>query len=128
MTFIQQHRSRNGETMSAFALAHLKNPNSHPDVLEYMERVDETLVPFGGWFVVHGAEPDVREGQWPGTIVIIGFPSLQAARDWYDSPAYQAILPLRTGHIDSTAILVDGVAPTHQAADMAAIMRAAAQA
>ncbi|MGW0482657.1 DUF1330 domain-containing protein [Nonomuraea sp. NPDC003214] len=109
--------------MPAFALAHLKNPHSHPDVLEYMERVDATLTPFEGRFLVHGAEPEVREGDWPGTLVIIGFPDLQAARDWYDSPAYQAILPLRTDHLESVAILVEGVAPNHKAVDLAAAMR-----
>ena len=34
-------------------------------------------------------------------LVIIGFPSAVAAREWYASPAYQDILELRSEHSDS---------------------------
>ncbi|AXI79210.1 DUF1330 domain-containing protein [Peterkaempfera bronchialis] len=103
--------------MTAYAIAHLRNPQSdHPDVLEYLRRIDATLDPFGGRFAVHGAAMEVVEGDWPGTVVVIAFPDLAAARGWYASPAYREILPLRTDHIDGTAILVDGVAPGYRAA------------
>lgn len=113
--------------MTAYALAHLKNPVSHPDVLEYMERVQATLDPYNGRFLVHGAQPVVREGDWPGVLVLIGFPDLAAATGWYDSPAYQEILPLRTDHIDGTAVLVEGVGPDHSAAGLANLLRGAVQ-
>ncbi|MEV4219136.1 MULTISPECIES: DUF1330 domain-containing protein [Nonomuraea] len=109
--------------MTAYAVAHLKTPNPHPDVLEYMERIQATLDPFGGRFLVHGAQVEVREGDWPGTIVIIGFPDLDAARGWYDSPAYQEILHLRTDHIDGAALLVEGVGPDYDPAKTAAALR-----
>lgn len=109
--------------MAAYALAHLHNPSLHPEVLDYIERIQATLDPFGGRFVVHGAEVEVREGEWPGTVVIIEFPDVQAARDWYVSPAYQEILPLRTDHIDGAAIIVDGVAPGYDASATAARLR-----
>ena len=40
--------------MTAYALAHLRREPIHADVLEYMERVQATLAPFGGRFIVHG--------------------------------------------------------------------------
>jgi uncharacterized protein (DUF1330 family) len=95
--------------MPAYAIAHLRTPQINDDVLEYMDRIQTTLDPFGGRFVVHGATVEVREGDWPGTVVIVSFPDIDAARDWYDSPAYRAILPLRTDHIDGSTILVAGV-------------------
>jgi uncharacterized protein (DUF1330 family) len=49
--------------MSAYALAHLYDPNSHPEVLEYIERIQETMDPYGGRFIVHGPAVDVREGE-----------------------------------------------------------------
>ncbi|MGW0483463.1 DUF1330 domain-containing protein [Nonomuraea sp. NPDC003214] len=88
-----------------------------------MERIQATLDPFGGRFLVHGAQVEVREGDWPGTIVIIGFPDLDAARGWYDSPAYQEILHLRTDHIDGAALLVEGVGPDYDPAKTAAALR-----
>ncbi|GAA4053593.1 DUF1330 domain-containing protein [Nonomuraea soli] len=109
--------------MTAYAIAHLKTPVPHPDVLEYMERIQATLDPFHGRFLVHGPQVDVREGDWPGTVVVIEFPDLATAGNWYDSPAYQRILPLRTDHIDGVAVLVEGVEPDHDAAAFAASLR-----
>jgi uncharacterized protein (DUF1330 family) len=51
---------------------------------------------------------------------VIAFPGLDAARAWYDSPAYQEILPLRTRNADGVALLVDGVPDGYRAADLAA--------
>src|SRR5215207_6104265 len=104
-----RQRSRHGGSMSAYAIAHLRTPQFNADVVEYLERIQDTLDPFGGRFLVHGGEVEVREGEWPGTIVVIEFPDGEAARGWYESPGYQAILHLRTDHIDGEAIIVRGV-------------------
>lgn len=109
--------------MPAYALAHLYNPRPHPEVIEYLERIQATLDPYGGRFLVHGPQVQVAEGEWPGTIVIIEFPDADAAVDWYASPAYQDILPLRTGNIDGAAILVEGVGPDYHPASKADEMR-----
>lgn len=47
--------------------------------------------------------------------MIIEFPSPDAVREWYDSPAYQAILPLRTEHSQSIAAMVVGVPDGYRA-------------
>lgn len=99
--------------MPAYAIAHLRTPMVNEDVLHYLERIQDTLDPHGGRFLVHGGEVDVLEGEWPGTIVIIEFPDRAAAHAWYSSPAYQEILPRRTRHITAAAIIVDGVAPDY---------------
>ncbi|MFI7708144.1 DUF1330 domain-containing protein [Nonomuraea sp. NPDC049480] len=113
--------------MTAYAVAHLRDPEElHEDVCQYLERVQSTLDPFGGRFLVHGAPVEVREGNWPGGLVIIEFPSIEQARAWYDSPAYRDILRLRTDHIPGDVVLVDGVEPDHDSAAMGAAMRAAA--
>jgi uncharacterized protein (DUF1330 family) len=109
--------------MSAYGIAHLKDPHPHPDVAEYLERIDATLAPFGGRFLVHGGPVQRLEGEWPGTIVIIEFPDLATARAWYDSPAYQEIVPLRARHIAGDLIIADGVGPDHDSAAMGAAMR-----
>ena len=108
-----------------YALAHLHNPNAHPDVLDYIERIQATLDPFSGRFIVHGPTVETKEGEWPGTVVIIEFPSVDDARAWYDSPAYQEILPQRTDHIDGEAIIFEGVEPGYDAAATAAVIRRA---
>ena len=106
--------------MNAYAIAHLRNVRVGPDIVRYLERIDATLEPFGGRFIVHGGAVDVREGESPGTVIVIEFPDRERATAWYDSPAYQEILPLRTRNADGMAILVDGVDADHRATDVLA--------
>jgi uncharacterized protein (DUF1330 family) len=106
--------------VTAYAIAHLRNVRVGPDIVTYLERIDATLAPFGGRFIVHGGPVDVREGDWPGAVIVIEFPDRARATAWYESPAYQEILPLRTGNAEGMAILVDGVTPDHRATDVLA--------
>ncbi|WP_404934412.1 DUF1330 domain-containing protein [Nitratireductor sp. L15S-10] len=104
--------------MQAYAIGHLRNVVIGSAIVEYLERIDETLEPFGGHFIVHGAPPDVKEGNWEGDLIVIAFPSRQNADDWYASSAYQAIKRLRSDHSDGNVLLVDGVDPGHKASDI----------
>ncbi|RYD62602.1 MAG: DUF1330 domain-containing protein [Verrucomicrobiaceae bacterium] len=103
--------------MPAYAAAHIRSITMGPEIVGYIRRIDETLPPFGGRFLSHGKTPEVVEGEWPGHLVLIEFPDIGQARAWYHSPAYQAILPLRTRHSEGSAILLDGVGPGYRAAD-----------
>ncbi|MEH3076704.1 MAG: DUF1330 domain-containing protein [Quadrisphaera sp.] len=106
--------------MTAYALGRLERPDGpvHSRVLDYLRDVEDTLEPFGGRFLVHGAPVDVREGQWEGDVVLIAFPDLPSAQGWYDSSAYAVIRPWRTEHIRGDVVLVDGVSPDHHAVDL----------
>ncbi|WP_328382639.1 DUF1330 domain-containing protein [Streptomyces sp. NBC_00400] len=112
--------------MTAYAIAHLRPTAPHPEIFDYIEKIQATLDPFGGHFLVHGSEVEVTEGDWPGSVVVIAFPDLARARGWYDSPAYGEILPLRTRHIDGDVVLVPGVPDGYDPAVTAAKLRAAA--
>jgi uncharacterized protein (DUF1330 family) len=116
------------DDMPAYAIAHLRTPNINDEVLEYIERIQATLDPFGGRFLVHGAQVEVMEGEWPGTVVVLEFPSGEDAHAWYDSPAYKEILPLRTRNIDGDTLIVRGVGPGYDPARTAATLREAARA
>ncbi|MEU8801379.1 DUF1330 domain-containing protein [Spirillospora sp. NPDC048819] len=112
--------------MTAYALAHLHpQPPLHDDVFIYMERIQATLDPFGGRFLVHGTDPEVIEGPVEGSYVLIGFPDMDKARGWYESDAYQAILPMRTDTMGGTAVLLHGVPDGYDAAATAKFIREA---
>ncbi len=52
----------------------------------------------------------VLEGTWnPKRLVVIEFPSAEAARRWYDSPEYRKVLPIRLQHAVSHMLLAEGV-------------------
>ncbi|MFJ5775393.1 DUF1330 domain-containing protein [Streptomyces sp. NPDC093094] len=95
--------------MTAYAIAHLREITPHAEVAEYIDRITATFTPYGGRFLVHGTGHEVLEGDWPGAVVVIGFPDTDRARAWWDSPAYQEIAPLRTRHITGDIVLVPGV-------------------
>jgi len=87
-------------------------------VAEYLERIDDTLAPFAGRFIIHGGRPDVREGDLRDTLIVIEFPDTAAASAWYESPAYQAILPLRTANAQGVVFVIEGVDASHRATDV----------
>lgn len=104
--------------MPSYAIGHLRNVVMGPPIVEYLRRIDATLEPFGGRFVIHGAAPEVLEGSWTGDLVVIEFPDLERARAWYRSDAYRQIIPLRAEHSEGEIILVDGVLEPHRATDI----------
>jgi uncharacterized protein (DUF1330 family) len=64
----------------------------------------------GGRFVVRGGELAVLEGDWsPKRIVMLEFEDLEAAKRFYDSPAYQEAKKLRDGAASLNMIAVEGV-------------------
>ncbi|TQS27650.1 DUF1330 domain-containing protein [Microbispora sp. KK1-11] len=104
--------------MPAYAIAQLRDVTVGADITEYLRRIDATLEPFGGRFIIHGGDPEVLEGTWTHTLVVIQFPDLDTARAWYRSPAYQEILPLRTRNSLGDTVLVEGVDEDHKATDV----------
>jgi uncharacterized protein (DUF1330 family) len=104
--------------MSTLAIAILRNVEMGEELVQYVNRIDETLLPFGGRFLVHGGTGEPLEGNWNSELVIIQFPDREHARGWYSSDAYQAILKLRTSNSDGDAFLIDTVADGHRATDI----------
>ncbi len=104
--------------MTSYGVGILHDVKMGPPIVEYLERIDATLAPFDGHFIVHGGQAQVLEGPAPGTLIVIEFPDRSKAEGWYASPAYQAILPLRADNSTSTIFLIDGVDRDHKATDV----------
>jgi uncharacterized protein (DUF1330 family) len=58
--------------MHTFAVARL-HVTMNDEIVEYLNRIDETLAPFGGRFIVHGGTFEPLEGAWSGDLVVIEF-------------------------------------------------------
>ena len=83
-----------------------------PTVQKYGQGVAETLASFNLHFIVRGGRPQSLDGgEAPKGVVVIAFDSVEKAREWYDSPAYQAIKPLRLSSTKGRMFIVEGVTP-----------------
>ena len=78
----------------------------------YRKEVGGTLALFGGQFLVRGGTLTLLEGEWRHPrLVIIEFPTRDAAERWYNSPEYQEIISLRQNSSVGNVIIVDGPTP-----------------
>ena len=96
--------------MKAYCIVYERRLHDPKMFDEYRKQVMPTIEAFGGKFLVRGGKFTTLEGEMPfERIALLEFPSRQAAEDWYSSPAYQKILPLRLNAIDAQFIVADGV-------------------
>lgn len=78
----------------------------------YKKLTPASLVPFGGKFVVRGGSAETLEGEGkPGRIVIVEFPNLENARQWWSSPEYEPAKRLRQRIATTRMVLVEGINP-----------------
>ena len=103
--------------MKAYAIAFVRKVEFGPDIVEYLQRIDATLDPFGGRFLVHGGGAENVEGDSVMDAIVIEFPDGDRLRGWWDSPEYQEILPLRTRHMSADIVFVRGVPADYRGAD-----------
>jgi uncharacterized protein (DUF1330 family) len=71
----------------------------------YRDGVPATLQPFGGTIVARGGEARTLAGTLDeADMVILHFPSVDAADRWYRSDAYQALITLRDAAAEVTIV------------------------
>ena len=75
----------------------------------YKQAVPATIAQYGGRYLVRGGQHETLEGAWhPTRLVVLEFPSVGAAKRWYESAEYQKIKPLRRQHARGDMVLVQG--------------------
>jgi uncharacterized protein (DUF1330 family) len=74
----------------------------------YVGKALPTIMQTGGRAIVVHDDPEVLEGSWKRKrTVILEFDSVDAARKWYNSPEYQAIISERHACADAEAVIVE---------------------
>lgn len=75
---------------------------------EYKKHTLATIQKFGGRFVVRGAKTESLEGDWnPERLVILEFPDVQTAKDWWSSTEYTIAKNIRYQAADSKMLVVE---------------------
>lgn len=98
--------------MAAYVISDLE-PRDEVLLAQYRALAQESIARHGGRYLARGGEVVPIEGGWaPRQIVIVEFPSMDAARSWYGSADYAAALDVRhRGALERRLIFVEGVQP-----------------
>lgn len=95
--------------MSAFVIVEVTvhDPVQYED---YKKLTPATLAAYDGKFVVRGAETYSLEGDWnPQRIVVLEFPSVERAKEWWNSEIYSEAKAIRHRTATSKMLMVQGV-------------------
>lgn len=83
----------------------------------YRELAPPSIYAYGGKYLARGGTTETLTGTWrPTRVVILEFPTLERAREWWNSPEYAAAKTLREASADADIIVTDGLSPAAAAA------------
>ena len=95
--------------MSAYVLVDVSVHNPS-DYETYKKLTPATISAFQGKFIVRGGKTTTLEGDWqPDRIVILEFPTVQHANDWWHSEIYKEAKGIRQRAAKTRMIIVEGV-------------------
>ena len=77
---------------------------------DYKKLTPAAIAAYDGKFVVRGAQTICLEGDWnPERIVVLEFPSVERAKEWWTSDIYTAAKTIRQRAATTKMIVVEGV-------------------
>jgi uncharacterized protein (DUF1330 family) len=77
---------------------------------EYLKAGPGTVAQYGGKFIARNGEKATLEGpEEIRRLIILEFPSLAKAKEWYNSKEYQNAKKLRAGASIGSLVAIDGV-------------------
>jgi uncharacterized protein (DUF1330 family) len=85
----------------------ITNPVEYED---YKKLTPAAIAAYDGRFVVRGAQTISLEGDWhPERIVVLEFPSVERAKEWWNSDIYTAAKTIRQRAATTKMIVVEGI-------------------
>jgi len=77
---------------------------------EYKKKAPPTIAAYGGKYLARGGAVETLDGTWsPERVVILEFPSMARAREWYHCEQYAEAIELRHASATSQFLLVEGL-------------------
>lgn len=93
-------------TYMVFIRERTRNPS---EMETYSQKVGDTLTGHPVQVLAAYGRQEVLEGPESEGVVILEFPSIDAAKAWYDSPAYREVREHRFRGADYRGVIVEGV-------------------
>jgi uncharacterized protein (DUF1330 family) len=95
--------------MPAYMIVQLKVTDADR-FARYREAVPSVVAAFGGRYIARGGAVEVLEGSHDGRrLVLFEFPSVDAIKQFWHSPEYAEVKPLRENAAEVDAWVVPGV-------------------
>ncbi|MCU0387414.1 MAG: DUF1330 domain-containing protein [Chitinophagaceae bacterium] len=96
--------------MATYCFFNIKKVHDEQAMDTYRSRVLETVSHFNGKYIVVGGPYELKEGNWqPVYPVIIEFPDLENANNWYHSVMYEPLKNLRISSVEADAVFMQGI-------------------
>ena len=77
---------------------------------EYKKLTPSAVAAYDGQFIVRGGQTFSMEGDWnPERIVVLEFPSVERAKEWWESEGYSKAKAIRQRAARTKMIIVQGV-------------------
>jgi uncharacterized protein (DUF1330 family) len=94
--------------MSAYVIVEVSIHNQ-TDYEEYKKLTPAAIAAFDGKFIVRGGKTITLEGAWePERIVVLEFPSVERANEWWHSDIYTTAKTIRQRAAQTKMIIVEG--------------------
>jgi uncharacterized protein (DUF1330 family) len=77
---------------------------------EYKAGAQRVIAEHGGRYLARGGAVTAVEGDWLPRVVVVEFPSYDAALAFYHSPEYQGLAEIRKRYSTSSVVIVEGLA------------------
>ncbi|MBF0278524.1 MAG: DUF1330 domain-containing protein [SAR324 cluster bacterium] len=95
--------------MSAYVIAKV-TVSDMEQYKEYMKASPGVVEKYGGKFIVRGGEKITLEGpEVTERMVVVEFPTMEKAKEFYHSPEYTAARKLREGAAIGSFVALDGI-------------------
>lgn len=76
----------------------------------YRKLAAASIEEHGGRYLVRGGASELIEGQpMPKNLIVVEFPTMMIAKEWYRSPEYSEALRVRERALERRLIFVEGV-------------------
>jgi uncharacterized protein (DUF1330 family) len=76
----------------------------------YRTLAASTIAQYDGRYLVRGGAIETLEGDWsPQAIIVVEFPSMARAREWYGSPEYAPAREISRTALRRRLIMVEGM-------------------
>jgi len=96
--------------MTAYCFFDVRQVHDPAKLEQYKNGVLATVQQHGGRYLLLGGHCDSVEGTWqPVTPVLIQFPTLKQAYNWYNSDAYEPLKALRLAATNGDAVFMESV-------------------